>query len=321
MNFLFLMDPLHTVHPQKDTTLALMVGAHERGHRVFFLPEGGMTRHGAATLFNVVSLKPSFDPTRMFNDQQKQVLQEQEVDAIFVRNDPPFDQEYLISTWLLELLPKYIAIINDPQGIRTVNEKIWVTQFTDLIPPTSVSRNKHDILSFIQQQGDVVAKPTDGFGGQSVFHVRKADTNRNVILETLSKNWSREIIVQSFVAQAKDGDKRILLLNGEALGAVLRVQEEDDHRHNFFAGGKPHQAHISKRDTQIIEALKPHLLSLGLYFVGIDMLGDFLIEVNVTSPTCLREMNELYSLRLHHNIVEFAEKLVEKKRQTHTIKA
>jgi glutathione synthase len=321
MNFLYLMDPLHTVHPQKDTTLALMVAAFERGHKVFYLPEGGMSRHDGKTLFNAISLKPSFDPQALFTDQLKQVLQEEDVDVIFVRNDPPFDADYLMSTWLLDLLPGYIAIINDPTGIRTVNEKIWASQFTSLMPPTCVARNKHDILSFIQRHGDVVVKPTGGFGGQSIFHIRMGESNKNVILETLSKNWTSEIIVQRFVPEAKNGDKRILLLDGEPLGAILRVQAQDDHRHNLFAGGKPHKADITPKDREIIQTLKPHLKALGLHFVGIDILGDYLTEVNVTSPTCLREMNELYGLQLHHQVVEFAEKFVEKKRAASKIRA
>jgi len=314
MNFVFLMDPLHTVIAEKDTSLALMVGAHERGHKVFFLPDGGMTRQNGKTIFNGVFLTPQLDSKAPFIDQKAKTLIEDEVDVIFVRSDPPFDGEYLLNTWLLDLLPKRITVINDPAGIRSANEKIWATQFTRLVPPTCVSRNRGDILAFIQEQGEVVAKPTDGYGGRSVFHIRKADSNKNVILETLTGRWSNEIIVQKYVPESKSGDKRILLLDGEPLGTLLRVQKEDDHRHNFFAGGKPHKTDINKRDLQIIEELKPHLKKLGLYFVGIDILGDYLTEVNVTSPTCLREINALYGLKLHQQVIEFAEKLAKNKR-------
>jgi len=310
MNFLFLMDPLATVLPHKDTSLALMVGACERGHKVYFLPDGGMTRKGQRTIFNVVSLIPSFDAANTFSHQQQCVLTEDEVDVIMIRSDPPFDAEYLLNTWMLDLLPKRIKVINDPAGIRGANEKIWPTQFAGIMPPTCISRQRDDIQKFIAQQGDVVAKPTNGFGGQSVFHIRQGDSNKNVILETLTKYWTHEIVVQRFVPEAKKGDKRILLLNGEPLGAVMRIQAEDDHRNNFFTGGKPHAAQINDRDRVIIDHLKPHLRTAGIYFAGIDILGDYLTEVNVTSPTGLQEMNRLYNLKLHHQVIEFVEKMV-----------
>ncbi|HLF17711.1 MAG TPA: glutathione synthase [Candidatus Omnitrophota bacterium] len=313
MNFIFLMDPLHTVIAEKDTSLALMVGAHERGHKVFFLPDGGMTRQNGKTSFNVISLTPRLDPKAPFADQKAKILSEDDVDVIFVRSDPPFDGEYLLNTWLLDLLPQRIAIINNPSGIRTVNEKVWATQFTDLMPPTCITRNCEDMLAFIKKHADVIAKPTNSYGGQSIFLIKQNDPNRNVILETLSKNYSQEIIVQKFIPEAKKGDKRILLLNGELLGAMMRVQTGDDHRNNLFAGGKAQKADVNKRDREIISVLKPHLQKLGLYLVGIDILGDYLTEVNVTSPTCMQEINKLEGSKLHHQVIEFAENLTKKK--------
>jgi len=311
MNFLFLMDPLATVVPHKDTSLALMVGALERGHKVFFLPDGGMSREDRRTIFNVTSLVPSFDAANTFSQQQTRVLTDAEVDVIMIRSDPPFDAEYLMNTWLLDLLPKRITVVNNPSGIRGANEKIWPTQFAGIMPPTCIARQRDDIQKFIAKQGDVVVKPTGGFGGQSVFHIRQGDSNKNVILETLTNYWTREIVVQRYVPEAKKGDKRILLLNGDPLGAVMRIQAEDDHRHNFFTGGKPHPADINDRDRFIIEQLKPYLRTMGLCLAGIDILGDYLTEVNVTSPTGMQEMNRLYNLKLHHQVIEFVEKMVD----------
>ena len=310
MNFIFLMDPLHTVIMEKDTSFILMLGAHRRGHKVFFLPDGGITRLNGKLHFHAVEVTPQQIAEKPFIEHKSIVLKESDVHAVFVRSDPPFDEQYLLNTWLLDLLPKSIPVINRPSGIRTVNEKIWATQFTAIIPPTLVGRNRKDLLDFLAKEKNIVAKPTGGHGGQSVFHVQPGGVNANVILETLTHNWNREIILQKFVPESKDGDKRILLLNGEPLGAVLRVHAQDDHRNNFFAGGKPSRAEVSTRDRQIISTLKPRLQELGLYLVGIDVIGEYLIEVNVTSPTGLQEINRLYGTRGEDKILDFVENLI-----------
>lgn len=309
MKFIFLMDPLESVKFDKDTTFILMVGAHNKGHEVFYVPKGGLTLKNGKVIFHTTKVIPQLVKHQPFVIDRPVILTDDEVDAVFVRTDPPFDHQYLMATWLLDRLPARIKVINSPVGIRTVNEKVWATQFTTLVPPTIVSSDKHDLLSFIKEEPDVIAKPTDGYGGQSVFHIHPGQGNTNVILETLTDRWSKEIIVQRYVPDSKDGDKRILLLNGEPLGAVLRKHSADDHRNNFFAGGKPLAAEITARDREIISVLKPELQKLGLYFVGIDIIGQYLIEVNVTSPTCLQEMNRLYDVTLENKVIEFVEKL------------
>jgi len=231
------------------------------------------------------------------------------VDVIFIRSDPPFDEQYLLNTWLLDLLPERIVIINKPSGIRTANEKIWATQFPSLVPRTLVTRRRDDILDFLSKEKKIIIKPTNSFGGQSVFLIDENDTNKNVILETVTGNFKQEVIAQQFIEDADKGDKRILLLDGEILGAVLRVHKKGEHRNNFFSGGKPVAVNITKRDEKIVTVLKPFLQKLGLYFVGIDILGDYLIEVNVTSPTCLQEMNRLYDVQLEEKLIDWAEKV------------
>jgi glutathione synthase len=310
MKFVFLMDPLETVVMEKDTTFILMYGAHNRGHEVYFLGEGEMSLVNGVLNCHAVKVKPQKIAHEPFVIDKPVLLTEKDIGAFFIRTDPPFDGEYLMATWLLDRLAKKIPVVNNPTGIRTVNEKVWATQFSSVIPPTIVSCNKHDLVAFLKTEPDVVAKPTDGFGGQSVFHIHPNQGNTNVILETLTRGWEKEIIVQRYIPGAKDGDKRILLLNGEPLGAVLRQHGDDDHRNNLFAGGKALPAKITPRDLQIVEVLKPELKKLGLYFVGIDIIGDYLIEVNVTSPTCLQEMNQLYDLTLEDKVIEFVEKLV-----------
>lgn len=309
MKFIFLMDPLETVNYEKDTTLALMLGAKERGHDVYYLPVGGINLKNGLVYFNAVKVTPRRVKSHPFITGPRSILPADKVDAVFVRTDPPFDQEYLMHTWLLDRLPSRVAVINSPRGIRTVNEKIWASQFTDLVPRTLISRDKNELWSFAIKENDIIAKPTDGHGGKGVFRIKPGDSNASVILETLSERFTREIILQKYVTSAARGDKRILLLNGEPLGAVLRVHAKGDHRNNFFSGGKASPAGISRRDKVVIETLRPHLLDLGLYFVGIDMLGDYLTEVNVTSPTCLQEINRFTGQKLEHKVIAFAESL------------
>jgi glutathione synthase len=316
MNYIFLMDSLERVLPEKDTTLALMVGAHRKRHNVYFLPDGGMVRNDGVLYFHVRQVTPQYNKAPAFIDHGKTELSQDEIHVVFVRTDPPFGEQYLHNTWLLDLLPGHIPVINAPSGIRTVNEKIWVTQFTSLVPKTLIGCQQKELLEFITKYKEAIAKPTDSYGGQSVFHIQPGQKNTKVILETLTRNWKRDIIVQQYVPEAQKGDKRVLLLDGEPLGAVLRQHAEDDHRNNFFAGGKPKATEITKRDLEIITRLKPELKKLGLYFVGIDIIGDYLIEVNVTSPTCLREMNALYDCRLEDKIIEFSEKLVLQRAET-----
>ncbi len=313
MNFIFLMDPLHTIKMKKDTTFALMLEAYQREHRVYFVPDGGIILKNNKVYFETISVIPQLVEEKPFLEKENAQLSQDDVNVVFVRTDPPFNEKYLMHTWLLDRLPQRIPVINNPTGIRTVNEKIWATQFSSIIPKTFIGRQKKDIASFYAQQKDIIAKPTNAYGGSSVFHLAQGDKNANVAFETLSQNWTKDIILQQYVPAAQKGDKRILLLDGEPLGAVLRVHAKDDHRNNFFAGGTPQSTVINASDKKIINILKPHLKRLGLYFVGIDIIGNYLIEVNVTSPTCLQEMNRLYGKKLEKKIIDFAEKLVKDK--------
>jgi glutathione synthase len=310
MKFLFLMDPLETVIFEKDTTFMFMLAAHARGHEVYYLPEDGISFVEGKLYFHVTKVIPQLIAHLPFKKEHAAHLSQDDIHAVFIRPDPPFDEQYLMNTWLLDHLPRHIAVINNPTGIRTVNEKVWVSQFKNLTPPTIISANKKDLLDFITKYKNIIAKPTNAFGGQSVFHIEKGNTNTPVILETLTERFNRAIVIQKFIPESKKGDKRILLLGGNTLGAVLRMHRDDEHRNNFFAGGKPLPTTINANDKRIVSILKPHLQKLGLYFVGIDILGDYLIEVNVTSPTCLQEMNRLYNLRLEEKVIDFVEKLI-----------
>jgi glutathione synthase len=310
MKFLFLMAPLETIIFEKDTTFMMMLGAHARGHEVYYLSEDGISFVEGKLYFHATKVIPQNNKSLPFKKEGTVRLGQDDIHALFIRTDPPFDEHYLTNTWLLDHLPRHIAVINNPTGLRTVNEKVWVSQFKNITPPTIISANKGDLMAFIAKHKNIIAKPTNAFGGQSIFHIKKGNTNTNVILETLTGRYKKAIVVQKYVPESKKGDKRILLLNGKILGCLLRMHEHGEHRNNFFAGGKPMPAKINANDKKIVSILMPHLQKLGLYFVGIDILGDYLIEVNVTSPTCLQEMNRLYNVQLEEKVIDFVEKKV-----------
>ncbi len=310
MKFLFLMDPLEKISFDTDTTFVLMLCAHGRGHETYFVPEDGISFIEGKVYFHATKVVPQSVAHMPFKEEHTVRLSQDEVHAVFIRPDPPLDEQYIMNTWLLDHLPKHIAVINSPSGIRTVNEKAWVSQFRNITPPTIISTNKSDLLSFVDKYKNIIAKPTDGYGGQGIFHIEKGNTNTKVTLETLTERYNKTIVLQKFVPESKKGDKRILLLNGNILGALIRMHEEGEHRNNFYSGGKPLPADITANDKKIVSTLKPHLQKLGLYFVGIDILGKYLIEVNVTSPTCLQEINRLYNVRLEEKILDFVEKLI-----------
>lgn len=310
MKYLFLMDPLEYVDIEKDTSFIFMVGAHRRGHEVYYLPSGHIHFEEGAITFEAENVIPQVAPGEAFIRSSVRSLSAASIDAVFVRTEPPFDERYLMDTWLLELLPKRVVVINDPAGIRAANEKIWALRFADLAPPTLVTNQRSRFQRFLSKHKNIIAKPTDGYGGMGIFKIQQGDTNAQVIFDVLSHHGTKEIMIQPFVPEADQGDKRILLLNGEPLGAVLRVHGEEDHRNNFFAGGKPFPTEITERDREIITTLKPRLQKLGLYFVGIDVIGEYLIEVNVTSPTCVQEINRIYDQRLEDQVMAFVEQKV-----------
>jgi glutathione synthase len=308
MRFAFVMDPLEVINPKADTTFALMRAAVARGHRVAFVPAEGLAWQADHIVLRGQWVVP--DATQQpvpFTVQESCCSADEEWDAIFIRLDPPFDARYLMVTWLLSHAAHKVPVINAPAGLRTVNEKVWVAQFSGLTPPTLITSDMQAYEAFLREQGVVVLKPTDGYGGQSVFRMAAADSNRRVAFETLSHYGQRPVVVQGYIAQAEAGDKRILLLDGEPLGVLLRVHAAEDHRNNLATGGRVEPARLSPSDEGIVATLKPHLQRLGLVFVGLDILGDKLIEVNVTSPTCLQELSHFAGRDLAEAVMAWVE--------------
>ena len=312
MNIACLMDPIENINPDKDTSYAILKQAESMGHSLFYVPKNGLSLISSPiqkVLFQASKITTQTKSKHAFKRiETSKNYEEKDIDICLIRTDPPFDEAYLHNTWILDQC-QHTIVLNHPTGIRSVNEKIWATQFHNLMPKTLISSNIKQCKAFIKDNKKAVIKPTDGFGGQSIFIITDTDQNINALLETVSQNETKAIICQEYIPEASVGDKRILLLNGEPLGAILRKHSADDPRNNFFAGGTALKSEITSIDLKIIEAIKPFLLKENLFFVGIDIIGEKLIEINVTSPTCLQEMSALNNKNLAQKIVSSLEQL------------
>ncbi len=305
MNHVFLIDPPESLNTAKDTSFALMLEAQRQGHAIHIMQRGDISCAARGVTLRTRRATVHDRAADAFDLGGYTTQPAHAFDIIWVRTDPPFDTNYLNDTWLLSQLPLKPLVLNAPQGLRTINEKIWAAQFTEITPPTLITANATEFHEFLHEYTAVVVKPTDGFGGSSVFIVRAGDKNAAVVFETLAK-LSGYVIVQQYLPAATEGDKRILVVEGEILGAVLRVHGDSDHRNNFAAGGKAARAEITETDQNIVATLRPHLKQLGIFFAGIDVIGGRLIEVNVTSPTCLREMQKFTNDNLAEKVLNAA---------------
>jgi len=309
MNLAFLIDPPESLKIAKDTSFALMLEAQARGHNIYVLERGDISLSEGKLLSRARRAHVKDSEAKPFDLESEETLRLEIFDALWIRTDPPFDTNYINDTWLLSQADSKPLVINRPSGLREINEKIWAAQFTQITPPTLITSSLSEFQAFLKKYNRAVIKPTDGFGGSSVFLISEGDKNAAVAFETLAK-LSGYVIVQAYLEAATKGDKRILLLEGEILGAVLRYHGDDDHRNNFAAGGHAVAAEITEQDREIVAILKPHLNDRGIFFAGIDVIGGKLIEVNVTSPTCLREMQKFTKENLAGRIIERLEKKV-----------
>ncbi len=313
MRFLFVMDPVSKVEIHGDTSFALMLEAQAQGHRVdHCLPEDlflvGGTLHA-----RVRRAKIERDPVEPIQLAQAEDVNLESVDAVWVRKDPPFDTSYLWATQLLERLRGKTLVINDPRGLREANEKLYTCHFAELMPETLVTSHRDRVRAFMSQVGGrAVIKPLDGAGGEGVMALLEGDANIRAIIDTVTHGGRRLAMVQRFLPEYKQGDKRILLLEGEPLGAVLRVPQAGDIASNLHMGGSAHAAPLDEADRRIIQAIAPRLRDDGLYFVGIDVIGGKLTEVNVTSPTGIQQMMRLTGENLTATVVEWLVDKVDK---------
>jgi glutathione synthase len=294
MKLAFIADPLDSFKIYKDSTYAMMVEAARRGHELYFaLQEGLMWKDGRVVAQHTpLSLTGSQDPWYRTGPARRSPLAE--FDTVLMRKDPPFDAEYLAGTWLLELAQNEGArVFNHPRALRDHSEKLAIAEFAQFAAPTLVTRLETELQEFIDANGDVVLKPLDAMGGHSVFRVTDRDPNRYVIIETLTDYGARSIMAQRYIPEIRDGDKRILLIAGKPVPHCLaRIPKPGETRGNLAAGGTGVARPLSRRDLEIAEALGPRLAARGLLLVGLDVIGDWLTEINVTSPTCFREITD-----------------------------
>ena len=311
-----LMDPIAEIHIEKDSTFAMLLEAQRRGHALLYLTQGDLVLRNAEPWAHAAPLTVRDDPNGWFELGDKDWIDLRDVDVILARKDPPFDEQFLYDTMLLELAQMGGAlVVNTPQGLRDANEKLFSLHFPQCIPPTLIARDAHEIRRFVAEHGDVVIKPLDGMGGRSIFRSTRGDPNLNVILETLTENGTRQTVVQRYIPEITKGDKRILLVDGKPVPfALARVPQGDDFRGNLARGGKGVGVALSDRDRWIAAQVGPELKKRGMLFVGLDVIGDYLTEVNVTSPTCIRELDAQFQLNIAGMLFDVIEtKLSEKK--------
>ena len=310
------MDPVDKINIDKDTTFVLMLEAQRRGHEIYFMEiddlfiRGG-TPHGRYRRLEVARSAPH---ARLSTERTGPL---EEFDSVWMRKDPPFDMKFFFTTHILSLIDQSKCfVLNSPKGLREANEKLYALRFPEQIPQTLVSSSISQLRVFMAELGgEMIIKPLDGCGGSGVFYLNEQDRNTNSILEAATDNGKRLVMGQRYLPEIRQGDKRIIVLNGEPLGAVLRVPLESETRGNIHVGGQCVKAEITDRDREICAALAPLLGSDGLYFVGLDVIGSFLTEVNVTSPTGIQEVNKLNRVCLEADVVDFVERQAENLRR------
>lgn len=294
MHLLFVMDPPSTVIVDEDTSFALMIEAQQRGHRVDHCAAEDLFLLGGKVHARVRPARLQRDPNNPLELGDPEDVDLTRVDAVFIRKDPPFDSNYLWLTLMLEGLRDTTLVVNDPRALRDANEKLYACWFPELMPDTLVTSHKDRIREFVSQVGGrAVIKPLDGAGGEGVMALTEGDPNTRAIIDATTRAGSRVAMVQRFLPEYQQGDKRILLLDGEPLGAILRVPKRDDIASNIHMGGSVVKVGLDEADRRIIATLAPRLKRDGLYFVGLDVIGGKLTEVNVTSPTGIQQMSRL----------------------------
>ncbi len=315
MKFVFIIDPIERLDPGHDSSVALMEAAQQLGHEVWITQaeELGVVQGKATALLQAVHLTPvqllenrwvAVPDWFTLGDRTQRYLEE--MDAVFMRTDPPVTVPYLYATYILDYIdPTKTLVINTPRGIRAANEKMYALQFRDAIPETIVTQNKQVIRDFVEQKGAAVLKPLGGKAGEGILFLQPGDRNLNSLIEVSTQQGKVPIMVQTYLPEAQEGDKRIILLHGEPIGAVNRIPTGQEFRGNMAVGGRVAPVEITPREQEICAQLAPTLQRDGLLFVGIDVIGGYLTEVNVTSPTGIREIDRLNGVSLGKQVIDW----------------
>ncbi|MSR14732.1 MAG: glutathione synthase [Gammaproteobacteria bacterium] len=302
-----IMDPIAAINPKKDTTLALLLGAQRRAWDLHYMELGDLSLRDGKAFATTRQLRvaDNYNAWHEFiSAPEKRALHE--LDVILMRKDPPFDTEYIFATYLLERAQNDgCLVVNDPRALRDANEKLFTAWFADVCPPTLVARSNVEIRHFLAEFKDIVVKPLDGMGGSSVFRVQEGDPNTSVILETLTELGARYCMAQKYLPEIVDGDKRVLIIDGEPVPfALARIPQKGELRGNLAAGGRGEGRPLTARDREICARVGPELKARGLLFVGLDVIGEYLTEINVTSPTCARELEAQFRVPIADRLMD-----------------
>lgn len=307
-----IMDPIAAINIKKDSTFAMLLEAQRRGWPIAYMEQGDLFLRDGKAFARIRTLRVQDNAEHWFDLGAETVESLSALDVILMRKDPPFNMEYIYTTYLLERAEtEGVLVVNKPQSLRDCNEKLFTARFPQCTPPTLVTRSKMRLRDFLNEFGDIILKPLGGMGGASVFRLRADDPNLNVVIETMTENEQCFVMAQKFIPEISEGDKRILMINGEPVPyALARIPAEGETRGNLAAGGRGVGVPLSPRDRWICEQVGPVLREKGLLFVGLDVIGDYLTEINVTSPTCIRELDALYGLNIAGQFLDVVEKQV-----------
>ena len=303
------MDPIASINFEKDTTLALLLAAQKHGYEIFYMEQADLYLDNSEPYAKMGRLKVYDHPEKWFDLEKSSPQHLSQLDVILMRKDPPFDSEFIYSTYILEAAERLgTLIVNRPQSLRDCNEKVFATHFPQCTPPLIVSRDQALLSAFLEDYEEVVYKPLDGMGGTSIFRVKRGDQNLNVILETLTADGKNTIMAQKYLPEITSGDKRILVVDGVVIPYCLaRIPPKGEFRGNLAVGGTGLVKPLNERDFWIAEQVSPVLKEKGLIFVGLDVIGAYLTEINVTSPTCVREIDKLHNTAIGETLMEAIE--------------
>ena len=300
------MDPIADINVKKDTTLAMLLAAQRRGWELYYMEQSDLSLDQALARATVRRLSVEDNPESWFEVGSPQDIALSDLDVVLMRKDPPFDMDFIYSTYILEAAQREgTLVVNDPRSLRDCNEKLFATQFPQCCPPLIVAASAARLKAFHAEHGDVIFKPLDGMGGASIFRVKAGDPNLGVIIETLTDHGRQQIMAQKFLPEIVDGDKRILMVDGvPAEFGLARIPMSGETRGNLAAGGSGVAMPLTDRERWICSQVAPVLREKGLLFVGLDVIGDYLTEINVTSPTCVRELDRAHQLDIAGDLME-----------------
>ena len=306
------MDPIESINVKKDSSFAMLLEAQQRDWTLHYMTMDSLVLRENRAWGHMQPLTVRDDPRDWFSLGDSESRPLEELDVILMRKDPPFNMEYIYATYLLEQAEaRGTLVVNRPRALRDANEKLYTAWFPQCTPPTLVSRRHPDLLRFLEEQQDLILKPLGGMGGESIFRLKQGDPNTHVILETLTAKQRRYAMAQRFIPEIAEGDKRILLVDGEAVPyALARIPKRGETRGNLAAGGTARGVALSERDHWIAKQVAPRLREAGILFAGLDVIGDWLTEINVTSPTCIRELDSLYDLNISAQLMDRIEQKI-----------